>query len=195
MSQKPSADISRPSASRTGRGVRPPAAKRSLGQNFLVDSCVARRIVSAADVTPDDTVIEIGPGRGALTSHLAMVARRLIAIELDDELAPRLREKYATADNVEIVHADAREVQAEALLGPGESYKLVANLPYYAANPIVRKFLAANPAPSVMVFMVQREVGRSMAAQPGDMSLLSVMIQVYGTAKIAFSVPPKAFRP
>ena len=195
MSQKPSADISRPSASRTGRGVRPPAAKRSLGQNFLVDSCVARRIVSAADVTPDDTVIEIGPGRGALTSHLAMVARRLIAIELDDELALRLREKYATADNVEIVHADAREVQAEALLGPGESYKLVANLPYYAANPIVRKFLAANPAPSVMVFMVQREVGRSMAAQPGDMSLLSVMIQVYGTAKIAFSVPPKAFRP
>ncbi|HAL46311.1 MAG: ribosomal RNA small subunit methyltransferase A [SAR202 cluster bacterium] len=195
MSQNSSAGNPRTAAPRAERRFRRPAAKKSLGQNFLVDSRVARRIVSEAEVSENDTVLEIGPGRGALTTRLAETAKRLIAVELDDDLAPRLSEKYAAATNVEIVHDDAREVQVNALLGPGERYKLVANLPYNAANPIIRKFLTSKPAPSVMVVMVQREVARSMAARPGDMGLLSVMIQLYGAAKVAFSVPPRAFKP
>ena len=173
----------------------PPRAKKSLGQNFLVDRRVRAKIVDAADISPTDTVLEIGPGRGFLTKALAERGCRLIAVELDDALIPRLAETFADCPNVEIVHADARTVDVDSLVGTETGYKVVANLPYYAATPIVRRFLEAPHKPAMLVVMVQREVGREMAASPGKMGILSVATQVYGSPRIVASVPPKAFRP
>ena len=173
----------------------PPRAKKSLGQNFLVDGRVRAKIVDAADISPDDTVLEIGPGRGFLTKALAERGCRLIAVELDDALIPRLAETFADYGNVEIVHADARTVDVDSLVGTETAYKVVANLPYYAATPIVRRFLERHRKPAMLVVMVQREVGREMAARPGKMGILSVATQVYGSPRIVASVPPKAFRP
>lgn len=180
------------SSSRTATHSRP---KKSLGQNFLVDSRVARKIVSTAEIGPEDTVLEIGPGRGALTRHLVESCRRLVAVELDSKLASELQARFAGESRVEIIHGDAREIPLTQIFDSQERYKIVANLPYYAANRIVRRFLTAERKPVLLVIMVQREVARRMAAQPGDMSLLSVMVQLYGSVRVAFSVPPRAFKP
>ncbi len=174
---------------------RPPRAKKSLGQNFLVDGRVRAKIVDAADISPDDTIVEIGPGRGFLTKGLAERAGRVVAVELDDGLVPRLRETFADSGHVEIVHGDARTIDIGSLVGAAREYKVVANLPYYAATPIVRRFLEATHKPTTLVVMVQREVGQEMTAPPGKMGILSVATQVYGSARIVTSVPPKAFRP
>lgn len=175
--------------------ARPPRAKKSLGQNFLVDSRVLRKIVDAAELSADDTVLEIGPGRGFLTKALAELAGRVVAVEMDSELIDRLREKFADLLNVEIVEGDGREIDFEALVGANTPYKVVANLPYYAATPIVRRFLEAAHKPTTLVVMLQREVAKEMTAQPGKMGILSVATQVYGKPRIVASVPPKAFRP
>ena len=172
-----------------------PRAKKSLGQNFLVDRRVRAKIVEAADISPTDTILEVGPGRGFLTKALAERARRVVAVELDDAIIPRLREKFAGCDNVEIIEGDARTVDFNCLVGTATEYKVVANLPYYAATPIVRRFLEAPHKPTTLVVMVQKEVGIEMTAPPGKMGILSVATQVYGRPRIVTSVPPKAFRP
>ena len=116
-------------------------------------------------------------------------------MELDSELASELRTRFPAESGVEIIHGDARSIPLEQIFSAKEPYKVVANLPYYAANRIVRRFLTAERKPTLLVVMVQREVARTMAAQPGDMGLLSVMVQLYGSVRVAFSVPPRAFRP
>ena len=174
---------------------RHPPAKKSLGQNFLVDRRVVSRILTAADLTHTDTVLEVGPGRGILTGPLAERAASLTAIELDDNLAVALTTEFASQPHVRIVHADAREVDIPSLVPQDAPYKLIANLPYYAAQPIIRRFLESEHKPSIMVIMVQREVARNMTAKPGDMSILSVATQLYGKPRIIASVPPRAFRP
>lgn len=153
------------------------------------------KIVDAAELSSDDTVLEIGPGRGFLTKALAEHAGRVIAVELDGNLIERLREKVAEYSNVEIVEGDGREIDIDILVGANADYKVVANLPYYAATPIVRRFLEAMHKPRLLVVMVQREVAREMTAEPGKMGILSVATQVYGKPRIVTSVPPKAFRP
>jgi len=170
-------------------------AKKSLGQNFLVDRGVLRKIVDAAALTKDDTVLEIGPGRGFLTEALAQAAGKVVAVELDDALAASITEKYADNPAFRVVVADAREVDIDSIIDRHTPYKMVANLPYYAASPIIRRFLEAAHKPAVMVVMVQREVAREMCAQPGEMGVLSVATQVYGTPKIVTYVPPGSFRP
>ena len=170
-------------------------AKKSLGQNFLIDRRIVSRILTAADLTHTDTVLEVGPGRGILTRPLAERAASLTAIEIDDNLAVALTTDFASQPHVRIVHADAREVDIPSLVPQDAPYKLIANLPYYAAQPIIRRFLEAQHKPTLMVVMVQREVARNMTASPGDMSLLSVATQLYGKPRIIASVPPRAFRP
>lgn len=179
----------------TGALGPPPRAKRSLGQNFLVDRRVLARIVDAAELSPTDQVLEIGPGRGILTERLAESAGRVTAVELDDALVERLSARFADRPSVRIVAGDARTVEVGELLDVSAGYKLVANLPYYAATPIVRRFLEMDDGPSLMVVMVQREVARAMTASPGQMSLLSVATQLYASPRIIASVPPRAFRP
>ena len=171
----------------------PRRARKSLGQNFLVDGGVRSRIVSAADLSPEDTVVEVGPGRGFLTRALAEYAGSVVAVELDSALAADLTEKGLPG--VRVVCADAREVPVEALVEEATAYKLVANLPYYAASPIVRRFLESRHRPELMVVMVQREVAQTMAAKQGKMGLLSVATQVYGRPRVVCHVPPRAFRP
>ena len=172
-----------------------PKAKKSLGQNFLADGRVVERIIRAAEITADDLVLEIGPGRGVLTRRLAERAGRVVAVELDDALADSLMSEFEGSPNVSIVHADAREAAIDELVPADVPYKLVANLPYYAASPIIRRFLEADHKPKLMVVMVQREVAKSMCAEPGKMSILSVATQLYGSPRVVMSVPPRAFRP
>ena len=177
-----------------------PGARKSLGQHFLHDSRIVSRIVDAASLTPADTVIEIGPGRGALTRRLVQAAGRVVAVELDRGLLDELPARLDFPANLECVHADAREADFPRMAATSETamengYKVIGNLPYYAANPIVRRVLESRPAPSVVLVMVQKEVADSMTATAGDMTLLSVATQCYATARQVCSVPPAAFRP
>ena len=177
------------------RGARANSARKSLGQHFLSDSRTAGRILDAADLSPNDLVVEIGPGRGVLTRRLVDRVKRVVAIELDGELASALPSRLGFPANLTCIEADARDIDLAQLIAPENCYKVVANLPYYAANPIVRRLLESQPKPDVLVVMVQQEVAKNMVAQPGDMRILSVAIQFYAKAKMVCSVPPKYFRP
>ncbi len=170
---------------------RPRALAKSLGQHFLIDRRILARILHAADISLHDTVIEVGPGKGILTRELTKLARRVLAVEIDGSLAAGLPARTGNPPNLQVLHADARTADLH-VDGP---YKVVANLPYYAANPIVRRFLEAERPPLRMVVMVQREVAKSMTAPPGRMTVLSVAVQFYGSPRIVCSVPPRAFRP
>ena len=182
-------------AAHSARTRRPPGRARArLGQNFLIDGRIARRIVQAAEIAPEDHVLEIGPGRGALTRLLADRARRVVAVELDVDLARELRAKLADRPNVSIIEGDALTFDPAERFGECP-YKIVANLPYYAATPIIRRRLAAVPRPASLTVMVQREVAESVAAAPGRMSFLSVAVRLYADARVLFAVPPRAFRP
>lgn len=181
-----------PLSSRGGRT--PLRPKKSLGQHFLVDRSVLGQILRAADLSAEDVVVEVGPGKGVLTSRLVALVKRVVAVELDQAMVQYLTESLGDLNNVTIVHADAREVETEALVG-GSAYKVIANLPYYSASPIIRRFLEAKHKPGLMVVMVQKEVAQNMAASPGSMSLLSIAIQIYGKPRIISYVPPTAFRP
>lgn len=169
--------------------------RRSLGQHFLADPGVANRIVAAADLTDSDLVLEIGPGSGVLTRRLLRRAGRVIAIELDDHLAASLPGRLHNPPNLQVVPGDARRVDLAGLAGPAAPYKVVANLPYYAAAPIIRRFLESDSPPSSLVVMVQREVAAAMTAPPGAMSLLSVATQFYAAPSVVAQVPPRSFRP
>ncbi len=176
-------------------GVRP---TKSLGQNFLVDENVLAKIAAQGDLGPDDLVIEVGPGLGALTRHLAVLAGRVVAVEIDRHLLPALTENLKDLENVEVVHADILDCDLASLAHEWKgSVKVVANLPYYITTSIVMKFLEEYPACSRMVFLVQREVADRMAAVPGskEYGSLSIAVRYYAEPKRAFSVPPTCFMP
>ncbi|MXZ02416.1 MAG: ribosomal RNA small subunit methyltransferase A [Chloroflexi bacterium] len=175
--------------------------RRRLGQHFLRDSSVARRIVNAADISVGDTLVEIGPGNGALTHHIVDAASfsgsSVVLVEIDPKYAVMMEDKFASNPDVRVVCADARDIDFEDLpeLSKGNPYKVVANLPYYAGTPIVRSFLEREHKPESMTVMLQREVARDMCATPGKMSLLSIAVQIYAEPKKLFDVSPVAFRP
>ena len=169
--------------------------RKSLGQHFLIDTRVTNRIAAAADLAIGDTVLEIGPGNGVLTRRLVEHAGRVVAVELDQRLAAELPARLGMPENLEVHHGDARTVAIEDLVGLGNPYKMIANLPYYAAAPIIRRFLESERSPDLMVVMVQREVGEAMTAKPGAMTLLSVATQFYAEASVVTHVPARSFRP
>ena len=170
-------------------------AKKTLGQHFLIDETVLQTIVEAAELSPDDTVIEVGPGLGILTAELARRAGSVVAVEIDAKLASLLKRKLVSASNVRIINADILKVSPSQLLGGHSNYKVVANLPYYITSPILRYFLEALPKPSLMIMMVQKEVGEAIVAVPGKMSLLAVSLQVYSKPRIICHVPSRCFYP
>ncbi|MDO8567479.1 MAG: 16S rRNA (adenine(1518)-N(6)/adenine(1519)-N(6))-dimethyltransferase RsmA [Dehalococcoidales bacterium] len=172
-------------------------ARKGLGQHFLISEKVLHNIIAAAELSPNDTVIEVGPGLGVLTRELATHAGRVIAIELDDNLAAKLREKLADFKNVTIINDNVLNIDPQALLREHglNSYKVVANLPYYITSPVLRHFLEAPLKPNIMVVMVQKEVARVITAEPGQRSVLSIAVQYYGNPKIAGYVPASAFHP
>ncbi|HRH32027.1 MAG TPA: 16S rRNA (adenine(1518)-N(6)/adenine(1519)-N(6))-dimethyltransferase RsmA [bacterium] len=175
-------------------------AKKSFGQHFLRDQSVLEKIVAAGAIQAEDIVVEIGPGRGALTEHLAFLGNRLILVEADRELIPDLETRFPLA---KIVQADAAHVDYTELIGArakeigskGTDWILIGNLPYNAGNAIIRQALTAQVPPKRQVVMLQREVGEKMLAKPGDMSILSVAVQVYADVKRVATVKPGAFVP
>ncbi len=166
---------------------------KGLGQHFLTDRNILGAIADAVDVGTDDTVIEVGSGSGSLTFVLAERARHVVALELDGGLVELLKRRVP--DNVEVHHTDARRVEPSALLGGCGPYKLLGNLPYYAALPILRAFLESDCPPTAAAVLVQREVAQQMCAAPGDMSMVSLAVQLFGTPRIARTVRPGSFNP
>jgi 16S rRNA (adenine1518-N6/adenine1519-N6)-dimethyltransferase len=169
--------------------------RRALGQHFLRDAGLARRIVDLVAPTAADLAVEIGPGLGALTGELAARAGRLIALEVDTELAQRLRGAHPT---IEIVDADARRWDYGALVRPpGGRVLVVGNLPYSVAKPIVQALVEARTAIDEMALMLQKEVADRLAAPPGGKTYgsLSVLTQLYADVRTSIRVPPGAFKP
>jgi len=171
--------------------------KKSLGQNFLVDRNLQRKIVGLLEAGPEDEVLEIGPGRGALTAHLAGTVRRLVLVELDDELVPRLRERFGEVPGVEVVHADILSVRLEELTGDPAALRVIGNIPYNITSPILFSLLERDPRPARIVLMVQREVADRIVAPPGDKTYgaLSVGVQAVADARRALDVGRQVFRP
>jgi 16S rRNA (adenine1518-N6/adenine1519-N6)-dimethyltransferase len=167
---------------------------KAFGQNFLVDREVLLRIVEAAEIQACDKVLELGAGTGVLTRELAKRARRIVAVELEREMLSLLAETTHNYPNVEIMERNLLYVDPEEIFG-SDSYKLVANLPYYIATPTFRHFLESANPPRLFVVMVQYEVAQRIVAAPGDLSLLGVSIQFYGDPKIVAHVPARAFYP
>lgn len=188
------------------RGERPPAnirerlrrlgfrPRKKLGQNFLTDEDILDRIAEAADLTRDDQVLEVGPGLGTLTERLADRAGRVVAVELDSALAQVVAGTLGGRENVKVINEDVldfdpcREFRAH-------EYKLIGNLPYYVTSPIIRHFLESKCQPSLIIVMLQREVAERILAHPGDMSLLTLSVQLYGEPRLVRMVDASAFYP
>ena len=179
-------------------------AKKSLGQNFLKDKAILEAIIEAAELSSEDHVLEVGPGKGALTDQILEKAGKLTVIEIDDDLIPLLEEKYGTHPKFNLIHGDALEVSP-----PKGAYKIVANLPYYITSPLINHFLLkqflgqqnknpdANP-PTEMVIMVQKEVAEKILAQgkKGQKhSVLSLQVHCFGTPELVVIAPKEAFDP
>ncbi len=167
--------------------------KKSLGQNFLFDEGVLARIAATADITPSDTVLEIGPGLGALTHVLAQQARRVVAVELDQRFLPVLRDELTSYSNVEVIHGDILDQDPAALFSA--PYKVVANVPYYITGAILRHLLGAPHKPTLLVMTVQKEVAERVTAVPPNMTLLAVSVQFYGTPRLVSTIKAGAFWP
>jgi 16S rRNA (adenine1518-N6/adenine1519-N6)-dimethyltransferase len=170
-------------------------ARKSLGQHFLVDESVLQTIVEAAELSPRDTVIEVGPGLGILTAELIRWAGNVVAVELDTNLASLLKRRLASSPNLRVINTDILKISPSELLEVTSRYKVVANLPYYITSPVLRYFVEASSKPSLMVVMVQKEVGEAIVAGPGKMSLLAVSLQVYSKPRIISYVPARCFYP
>jgi 16S rRNA (adenine1518-N6/adenine1519-N6)-dimethyltransferase len=176
--------------------------RKSLGQHFLVDEAVLEHILSAAELCPGDIVVEVGPGLGILTEGLAKQGARVIAVELDSKLVALLKERLAGYPDVKVVHGDVLKAMPRQLLQDNvpaseltRGYKVVANLPYYITSPVLSHFLEAEPRPSRIVVMVQKEVGEAIVAASGKMRLLSVKAQFYSRPAIVSRVPAISFYP
>jgi 16S rRNA (adenine1518-N6/adenine1519-N6)-dimethyltransferase len=169
-------------------------ARKGLGQHFLVNGEVLDTIIAAAELGPEELVVEVGPGLGIMTRQLAASAGSVVAIELDDGLAALLKTTLASFNNVNIVNDDVLKIEPEEL-AEGRAYKVVANLPYYITSPVMRHFLDTAARPETMVVMVQKEVAEAIAAAPGKMSTLSVSVQFYGEPEVIADVPAESFYP
>lgn len=182
------------------RDLRP---DRTLGQNFLIDPTILERIARAADLDPEDVVLEIGAGTGALTRWLARDAGHVIALELDPRLLPILEDQLSAFENVSVTQGDILAHDPAVLIRQAtrgqqaslSGYKVVGNLPYYITSAILRHLLEADRRPERMVITVQYEVAKRIVAGPGDMSLLAVSVQFYADAELLFRIKPGSFYP
>ncbi len=172
-------------------------AKKSLGQNFLVDGHVIEKIVRAVEPSASETMVEIGAGMGALTARLIEKAGRLVAIEFDADLIPKLEERFGAAENFTLVEADALRVNLCDAIAPARSARVVANLPYYISTAILQRLLEQRACVPEMVLMLQREVVDRITAPPAtsERGFLSVLVEAYAEVEKLFDVAPTAFRP
>ncbi len=166
--------------------------KKRLGQNFLNQIGVIKKLIAAAELGDNQTILEIGPGTGNLTRELAKTGNRVIAVEKDRELAAILGKEFADAINVEIINADALKFNESKIIPP---YKIVANLPFYAAAPMIRKFLESGNPPRSMAVIAQKEVAQRICAQPPRMNLLALSVQFYAAPNIIGQISRGCFWP
>lgn len=173
-----------------------PRPRKALGQNFLTDRNILAKILAAAELQPTDQVLEVGPGRGALTDLLASRVKRLVAVEFDRDLAALLRERFAGNETVLIHEQDVLKVDFTQLLTDGP-YKVVANLPYNISTPVLFRFLEERQRFSRLVVMLQKEVGERLTAEPdcSDYGVLTVLFRQWFEVKREFLVPPGCFYP
>ncbi len=169
-------------------------ADKALGQNFLQDTYALQKIVDVSEILPTDTVLEIGPGLGALTRHLAAAAKQVVAVELDGRLLPALEETIRGFANIQVIHADILDLDPARII-PVPDYLVVANIPYYITSALLRHLLETEPRPRRVVLTVQKEVAERICAKPGDMSLLALSVQVYGEPRVVAKIPARAFHP
>lgn len=176
--------------------------KRHRGQNFLIDGNIVRKIIAAARLTKDSVVLEVGPGKGALTEELVKGVGRVIAVEIDKDLFASLEKKFVDTPNLTLIKDDILDVDVASLLqrviGDRLSvigYLIVANIPYNITSRFLRKFLEVGPRPKKLVVMVQKEVAERMTATAPDMSLLALSVQLFSTPRILFPVSPNCFFP
>lgn len=167
-------------------------AKKSFGQNWLRDDATLDEIVAAAELSIRDTVLEVGPGLGTLTSKLVKKAGKVVAVEADQDLIPYLLDQAAKVNNLEIVRGDILKFDLTKLPA---GYKVVANIPYYLTSNLIRNLLEASNPPTAMVLLVQKEVAERIVAGPGQMSVLSFSVQYYGEATIVRDVSRELFDP
>lgn len=174
-------------------------AKKSLGQNFLMDSMTIEKIFETAHVQANDWVLEIGPGTGALTFALAPRVEKLLAIELDHRFVVRLQEHFVDSKHVSILEGNVLDIHVNELIQTSgfseHGYKIIANIPYYITAPIIRMLLSLKYQPQSITLMVQNEVADRLSAPPGEMSLLSMMAQFYAEVTKAFVVSKDFFDP
>lgn len=174
--------------------------QKKFGQNFLIDDRVLEKIVSAAQITGEDCVVEIGPGIGTMTQHLAERARRVVAVEIDRALLPILEDTLSAYDNVEVINADILKVDLNRLVeekNGGRPVKVVANLPYYITTPIIMGLFESRVPLESITIMVQKEVADRMQVGPGtkEYGALSLAVQYYAKPEIVANVPPNCFLP
>jgi 16S rRNA (adenine1518-N6/adenine1519-N6)-dimethyltransferase len=167
---------------------------KGLGQNFLQDDQVLKKIIDAAGLRSTDTVLEIGPGLGSLTRYLALSARFVTAVELDRKLFPALESVLAPYKNIRLVQGDILKLNPAELMEM-TGYIVVANIPYYITSMVIRHLLEAERRPCRVVLTVQKEVATRICAEPGRMSLLALSVQVYGNPVIGQPIPAEAFYP
>ncbi len=164
---------------------------QKLGQHFLKSKRIIDVIVNAAEITKEDTILEIGPGRGILTEALLEKAGKVIAIEKDKEFVRYLSDKFSSAKNLALVEGDSLTWKPRFQV----KYKIVANIPYYITSRFLRKFLTTKKQPGLMVLMIQKEVAKRIVAKPPEMSILSISIQSYAEPKIVTFVSKRLFSP
>jgi 16S rRNA (adenine1518-N6/adenine1519-N6)-dimethyltransferase len=172
-------------------GLRP---NKSLGQNFLVDNNALHKMVQVAELSGDDTVLEIGAGLGSLTRHLALAAREVVAVEIDGRLLPPLTAVLKPYANVRLFEGDILSMNPAELVNLS-GYIVVANIPYYITSALIRHLLETDPKPARIILTVQREVARRICAEPGEMSILALSVQVYGQPVIRQRIPAGSFYP
>lgn len=169
-------------------------ADKRLGQNFLHDPYALEKIIQVAEIQPTDTVLEIGPGLGSLTRYLANAAQKVVAVELDEKLFPPLETVIAPYNNIQLIHGDMLGIEPGEIIQQ-DDYLIVANIPYYITSALIRHLLESTPKPRRIVLTIQKEVAERICAEPGDMSLLALSVQVYGQPRVAANIPAKAFFP
>ena len=165
--------------------------KKELGQHWLKDRDILAAIADDAELSREDTVLEIGPGLGTLTSELLRRAGRVVAVEFDPDLARKLPGQFP-GKNLQVVHEDILQFNLGSLPA---GYKVVANVPYYITSKIIEKLMTAKNKPSLVVILVQKEVAERVAAGPGDMSILAISAQVFAKARLGVEVPREYFTP
>ncbi len=173
-------------------GLRP---KKGLGQNFLSDPIILQKVVRTSGITSDDAVLEIGPGLGSLTVELAKSAKRVVAVEIDENMFGPLGEVLAQRANVDLVLGDILAQDVRDLMSAPAPYVVVANIPYYITSAIIRHLLESDHPPQRLILTVQKELGERICADPPDMNLLALSVQVYGSPKVTFRIPAGAFYP